>query len=124
MKKTTLVKTVLIAASLPLLAGCVERQVVYRDQPVYVQPPPAAPPFAPPAEVVVADPAPPPPQVEVIPVQPDPSFIWVGGSWEWRGRWCWTGGHWVPRPHPGAVWVHGGWAHRGHGRVWVGAHWR
>ena len=35
MKITTLAKTVLIVASLPLFAGCVERQVVYRDRPVY-----------------------------------------------------------------------------------------
>jgi hypothetical protein len=124
MKNSTLIKTALITASLPLFAGCVERQVVYRDRPVYAQPapPPGAPPPA--AEVVVEDPAPPPPQVEVIPVAPNPAFIWIGGSWEWRGRWVWAGGHWGPRPHPGAVWVHGGWVHRGHGRVWVGAHWR
>jgi hypothetical protein len=122
MKNSTLVKTVLFAASLPLLAGCVERQVVYRDRPVYVQPAPGASP--PNAQVVVEDPAPPPPQVEVIPVAPDPAFIWVGGSWEWRGHWVWYGGHWAPRPHPGAVWVRGGWVHRGPGRVWVGAHWR
>jgi hypothetical protein len=100
----------------------VERQVVYRDRPVYVQPAPGAPP--PNAQVVVEDPAPPPPQVEVIPVAPDPTLIWVGGNWEWRGRWVWYGGHWAARPHPGAVWVRGGWVHRGSGRVWVGAHWR
>jgi hypothetical protein len=29
----------------------------------------------------------PPPQVEIIPVAPDPIFIWIGG-------------HWRPRPHP------------------------
>jgi len=113
-----LIKIALIAASLPLFAGCVERQVVYRDRPVYVQP---APPVA---EVVVADPAPPPPQVEVIPVAPNPAFIWIGGSWEWRGRWVWANGHWGLRPRPGVVWVRGGWGHRGNGRVWVGAHWR
>ena len=122
MKNSTIVKIILIAASLPLFAGCVERRVVYRDRPVYVQP--GLPPGAPPAEVVIEDPVPPPPQVEVIPVQPDPAFIWIGGGWEWRGRWVWGPGHWGARPHPGALWVHGGWAHRGHGRVWVGAHWR
>jgi hypothetical protein len=118
MKNSILIKTVLITAALPLFAGCVERQVVYRDRPVYVQQPPA-----PNAEVVVEDPAPPPPQVEVETVAPDPTFIWVGGNWEWRGRWVWFGGHW-DRPHLGRVWVHGGWAHRGNGRVWVAAHWR
>jgi hypothetical protein len=118
MKKSILVKSILIAASLPLLAGCVERQVVYRDRPVYVQQPPGG-------DVVVAEPAaPPPPQVEVIPVAPDPTFVWVGGCWEWRGRWVWAGGHWGPRPHPGAVWVHSGWGWHGHHRVWVSGYWR
>jgi hypothetical protein len=121
MKKSIVLKTVLIAAALPLFAGCVERQVVYRDRPVYAQPPPNAPP--PQAEVVADAPAPPPPQVEVVPVAPDPTFIWIGGSWEWRNRWVWAGGHW-DRPHPGRVWVRGGWVHRGHGRVWVEGHWR
>ena len=118
MKTSTLVKTALIAAGLPLLAGCVEREVVYRDRPVYAQP-------APPDGTVVVDaPAAPPPQVEVIPVAPDPAFIWIGGSWEWRGSWVWVGGRWAPRPHPGVVWVHGRWGWHGHRRVWIGAGWR
>jgi hypothetical protein len=118
MRDSILIKTVLITAALPLLAGCVERQVVYRDRPVYTQPPPNA-------EVVVDQPSePPPPQVEVIPVAPDPTFIWIGGNWEWRDRWVWVGGRWGQRPHPGAVWVRGGWVRRGHGRVWVVSHWR
>jgi len=121
MKNPTLVKTVLIAAGLPLLAGCVERQVVYRDRPVYAQP--APPPGPPPAEVVVDNPAPPPLQVEVIPVAPDPAFIWIGGSWEWRNHWVWIGGRWA-RPHPGGVWMRGHWNGRGPGRAWVRAGWR
>ena len=117
MKTSSLVKTVLIAASLPLFAGCVERQVVYRDRPVYVQQPPPG------TAVVEEAPAPPPPQVEVIPVSPDPAFIWIGGCWEWRGGWVWVGGRWAPRPHPGAVWVHGHWGWHGHRRVWIAAGW-
>src|ERR1700733_3481497 len=107
MKNSILMKTVIITAALPIFAGCVERQVVSRAPPNYSKQPPQA-------EVVVADPAPPPLQVEVVPVAPDPTFIWIGGSWEWRGRWVWAGGHWGARPHPGAVWVRGGWVHRGH----------
>jgi hypothetical protein len=119
MKNSTLIKTVLITAALTLFAGCVERQVVYRDRPVYVQQPPPG------GEVVVEQPQnPPPPQVEVIPVAPDPTFIWIGGSWEWRGRWVWLGGHWGSRPHPGAVWARGRWEHRAHGSVWISAGWR
>ena len=113
MKKSILTRTVLIAASLPLLAGCVEREVVYRDRPA-----------PPPGQVVVAEaPAPPPPQVEVVPVAPDPTFIWIGGSWEWHGSWVWVGGHW-DHPRPGHVWVRGHWGGRGHNRVWIGGGWR
>jgi len=106
-----------------LATGCVERRVVYRDRPVYVQQPvPGTPP--PPAGAVVEDPAPPPPQVEVVPVAPDPAYIWIGGDWEWRGRWVWVGGHWAHPAHPGAVWMRGHWGHRGHTRVWISAGWR
>ena len=123
MKNSILIKTILITAVVPMFAGCVERQVVYRDRPVYVQqPPPDAPP--PQAEVVVDAPAPPPPQVEVVPVAPDPTFIWIGGCWEWRGSWVWVGGRWAHRPHPGAVWVQGHWGYRHHNRVWISAGWR
>jgi hypothetical protein len=103
MKNSILTKTLIITATVSLFTGCVER-------PVYVQqPPPGAPPQA---EVVTGDPAPPPPQVEVIPIAPDPAFIWIGG------------GRWAPRPHPGAVWMRGHWGHRGHGRVWIHSGWR
>ena len=120
MKRSILIKTILIVATGSLFTGCVERQFVYRDRPVYFQPPP---PGAS-GEVIVEDPAPPPPQVEVIPIAPDPTYVWIGGNWEWRGRWVWFVGHWAPRPHPGAVWVQGRWGHRGHDRVWVSAGWR
>jgi hypothetical protein len=116
MKKTILIKSVLIAASLPLLAGCIVERQPRRD--VVVQQP------APAGEVVVNPGEPPPSQVEVVPMAPDPAFIWIGGNWEWRDRWIWVGGRWGPRPHPGAVWVRGGWARHGHGRVWVESHWR
>ena len=118
MKTSTFVKCALIGATLPLFAGCVERErVVYRDRPVAVAP----------GEVVVADPGPPPAvQTEVITVAPGPldGWFWVPGCWEWRGHWVWYGGHWAARPHRGAVWVRSGWAVHGHGRVWISGHWR
>jgi hypothetical protein len=118
MKNSILIKTILIAVGLPFLAGCVERQVVYRDRPVYVQQPPPG------GEVVVEQPSePPPPQVEVIPVAPDPTYIWIGGTWEWRGHWVWVRGHW-DHPHPGHAWVVGHWEPRVHGSVWISAGWR
>jgi hypothetical protein len=116
MKKSSLPKYLLIAASLPLFAGCVEREVVYRDRP------------APPGETVVVDQAPPPPplQVEVVPVCPGPATVWfwAPGCWEWRGHWAWAGGRWMTRPHPGAVWIGAHWGVAGHHRVWVRGGWR
>jgi hypothetical protein len=115
MKNSLVSKSIIIAASLPLFAGCVEREVVYRDRPA---PPPA----------VVDDGVPPPPadQVEVVTVAPGPLdvWFWAPGTWEWRGRWVWVGGHWIARPHPGAVWVRAHWVYHGHHRVWVTGGWR
>ena len=113
MKKSNLLKIALMAATVPLFAGCVTR-VVY-------QPPPP-----PPNAVVVQDPVAPPPQVEVIPPAPGPVglWFWAPGEYVWRGQWVWRGGGWRARPYAGAVWIHGGWGWRGHRRVWVGAHWR
>jgi hypothetical protein len=115
MKKSILTKSLLLAVSLPLLAGC----VVFERQPVAVA--------SPPAEVVVTQPEnPPPPQVEVMPVPPGPLelWLWVPGCWEWRGHWVWAGGRWAPRPHPHAIWVAGHWDRHERGYVWVGGHWR
>lgn len=114
MKNSMLTKSILIAASLPFFAGCVEREVVYRQAP----PPGTA--------VVENEPPAPPPQSEVITVAPGPLdlWFWVPGVWEWRGRWVWGGGHWAARPHPDAVWVGSHWGWRGHRHVWVGGGWR
>jgi hypothetical protein len=116
MKNSILIKTVIIAASLPLLAGCiVERQprrVVVVRQPAATD------------EIIVEQPSEPPLlQAEVVPARPDPAFIWIRGNWEWRGRWEWVGGHW-DRPHPGVNWVAGHWERRTRGSVWISAGWR
>jgi len=111
MRTSILIKSLLIAASLPLLAGC----IVERPGP-----PPGS-------VVVVTQPEnPPAPQIEVVPAPPGPLdlWLWVPGCWEWQGHWVWAAGRWAPRPHPHAVWVAGHWAHRSGGYVWVGSHWR
>ena len=112
MKSSFLIKCALLGASLPLLAGCVEREVVYRP--------------APGPAVVEEAPAPPPVQAEVVTVAPGPLAVWfwVPGGWEWNGRWVWAGGHWAHRPHPGAVWVGAHWGVRGGHRVWIHGSWR
>ena len=117
MKKSLLIKTLLVAAGLPLLAGCiVERQP--RRVVVVQQPPPSG-------EVIVENPgAPPPPLADVQPPAPDPTFVWIGGYYDYGPRgWVWIGGHW-DRPHPGARWMAGHWERRGRGSVWIGAGWR
>jgi WXXGXW repeat (2 copies) len=116
MRNSILIRGLLIAACLPLITGCVERQVVYRDRPVYA---------APDGEVIVNQPVNPPPlQAEVVPASPDPTFIWIAGNWEWRGRWVWISGRWAPPPRPDAVWVRGRWVRRHHRYIWVSGHWR
>lgn len=123
MKNSLLIKCAIVAAALPWLAGCVHREVVYRDRPVVVATPPPA---APVPAVAEEAPAPPPPQAEVVTVAPGPTAVWywAPGAWEWRGRWVWSPGHWVARPHPGAVWISPHWDWRGHHRVWITGYWR
>ena len=75
--------------------------------------------------VVVRTPPPlPPPQVEVVPVQPGLTHVWVQGHWAWRqGSYVWVPGFWEPvRPNHG--WIPGHWAPRGDGHVWIEGHWR
>jgi len=100
-------------AAVALLGGCVRDRVVY----VHDQPQPA------PQEVVVTE-APPPPQVEVIEASPGPDYFWIGGCWEWHGRWIWTRGHYDRRPHAHAVWVPARHYVSGGRHVYVGGHWR
>ena len=115
MRTSILIKSLLIAASLPLLAGC----VVFERHSVAVA--------SPPAEVVVTQPEnPPPQQAEVMPAPPGPLdlWVWIPGCWEWRDHWVWERGRWAPRPHPHAIWVTGYWDHQEQGYVWVDGHWR
>jgi hypothetical protein len=115
MKKSILTKSLLIAVSLPMMAGCV----------VYERQPPATA-VAPAGGAVVVNTAPPPPQVEVVPACPGPVdlWFWTPGYWAWRDHWVWVGGRWAARPHPNAVWVVGHWGRRHRGYVWVEGHWR
>ena len=73
--------------------------------------------FAPPAPRVVA----------VVPEQPAPDFVWIGGYWyPSSGRYRWHEGYWSRPPYEGARWVgprhdgerfYGGYWDGGHGRV-------
>lgn len=75
--------------------------------------------------MVQAPPQAPPPQVEVVPAQPGPGYVWVGGHWAWRrGGYVWVPGYWAVPAQPGYVWAPGHWAARPGGYVWVEGHWR
>ena len=101
--KIAILKSIMpLAAGAILLAGCVTEQ----------------------QQEAPAPEMPPPPETEVIPPQPNLTFVWTPGYWDWRGRWVWVGGYWGSRPHPGAIWVQGRWIHRGHRNVWVRPHWQ
>jgi hypothetical protein len=77
----------------------------------------------PPTQTVVAD-APPPPQADPVIASPGPGYVWIAGSWEWRGRWVWVGGYWAAAPSSGAVWVEGYWVRGPYGWHRVPGHWR
>jgi hypothetical protein len=101
---------IVLAAVLPWLAGCVERQVVVdRGTPVVVaQPPPAA-------------------RVEVIPAAPGPpeAWVWQPGHWRWDGReYVWIPGRYAGRPHRVAQWVPPHWEPRPGGYAFIEGHWR
>ncbi len=68
--------------------------------------------------------APPAPPVETVVAAPAPGYVWVAGSWQWRGRWIWVNGYWAAPPYPGTVWVAGYWRQGPWGWRWVPGHWR
>src|ERR1051326_2690888 len=121
-KPLDVMKTLFATGAAALVAGVFFATgcVVHERRVVYAPPPPGA---VQPAEVVVTAPPPPPPTEVVIP-SPGPAYVWVPGAWEWQGRWVWTGGHWILRPHPHAVWVGPRVVVRGRSHVWIRGYWR
>ena len=73
---------------------------------------------------VVTPPPPAPPEDAVVLPSPGPTYVWVGGEWEWRGQWVWRSGHWASPPYPRANWVHGYWIAGPHGWRRVPGYWR
>lgn len=113
MKHWTLAKTLIVAAALPVFAGCATRhEVVYTQQPAG-------------QTIIVQHPTEPPAvRMETIPSAPDPSDIWVRGAWDWRtDHWVWIPGHWE-QPNVGHEWVPGHWQPVGNGYEWVPGQWR
>lgn len=71
--------------------------------------------------------APPPPRVvAVLPAQPGPEFVWIGGYWyPVGGHYRWHEGYWSRPPYAGARWVgprHDG--ERFYNGYWEGDHGR
>src|ERR1700761_1613653 len=68
--------------------------------------------------------APPAPQVDIIPPPPQPSYLWIGGYWNWvGGRYSWVPGHWTA-PRPGHRWVPHEWVRQGDGWRLRPGHWQ
>jgi hypothetical protein len=114
--RKTIILTSLVGTMLVSLAGCV---VTARPAPTVavraVVP-------GPPVHVRVA---PPRHRVEVIPVRPSPSMVWIRGRYRWDGRrYTWVPGSYVRRPRPQARWVDGRWRRDPRGWYWVPGRWR
>ena len=76
------------------------------------------------SRVVYVKTPPPPVRVEVRPVSPYKTAVWIPGHWQWkRGRYVWVPGHWK-QARAGYVWVPGHWSKRARGWVWVSGHWK
>ena len=72
------------------------------------------------AEIVEG--VPPPAQVELIPVAPSASHLWIPGHWAWRRGWVWEPGH-FEQHRIGHAWHPGHWLRHRHGWVWIEGHW-
>jgi hypothetical protein len=68
--------------------------------------------------------APPAPRVEVRPVAPSPSHVWIGGHWAWRGgAHVWVGGHYALPPGAGYRWEQARWVNQGGAWTFYEGHW-
>jgi hypothetical protein len=79
------------------------------------------------SSVVMADPPPMPLRPsEVIPAQPLPEAVWVGGYWVYNpiGRYEWVSGRWEVPPQSRRVFVAPHWERRAGGYVYFHGYWR
>ena len=118
-------KLLIVSMSAALLSACVVAPYPPPRRVVYVEPVPAqapAPVMVEPSLVI--DVAPPPPYVEVVPPQPFPGALWIGGYWGWNGgRHQWVAGRWE-HSRPGYAWRPHTWVQEGgrwhlHAGGWV-----
>ena len=76
------------------------------------------------SRVVYVRKAPPRTRVEVRPVKPFSSAIWISGYWRWNGRqYIWASGRWA-KPRHGKLWVNGHWKRTNRGWHYIPGHWR
>ena len=67
--------------------------------------------------------APPPMLVEIVPLTPFASAVWVGGYWVWNGNWVWAHGRWSAPPQPDYGWVNPYYEHRAGRVVFIDGFW-
>ncbi len=77
-------------------------------------------------EKVVVKFRPPAPRVEVIPVRPNPTAVWISGYWVYDyflEEWVWVSGYWDLHP-ASKVWISGYWISQDGVWVWIDGYWR
>jgi hypothetical protein len=91
---------------LVFLGGCNRREDITVQPPQQTSEQPAAQVAADQPQYDAVQEAPPPLQVEVQPLPPTPSSVWVAGYWNWDSqRYSWQAGRYAVPPRSGAVWV-------------------
>lgn len=77
-----------------------------------------------PAQPVISQVAPPGALVEVRPVAPSPTHVWIPGYWHWQGHhYFWVVGRWSA-PQKGHTWEPHRWERDGNHWKFVVGHWR
>ena len=64
--------------------------------------------------------------VEVKPVKPYPTAVWIPGHWKWSRRqhkYIWVNGHWK-KVKKGKIWINGHWKKTPRGWIWIDGHWK
>lgn len=77
-----------------------------------------------PAREIVVTEAPPKPIAETLTKEPAKGYVWIPGSWIWRGHWVWSPGHWVVPPSATSVWNAPRYSYRNGKHYWIRGTWR
>lgn len=106
-RKRLVLRTLMVGATVSVLASCVPALAGVGFEVTYIQM------------------APPPRRVEVLTPVPGRGYDWIEGFWVYEYReYAWVPGHWERIPRRKAHWVQGRWRRHDRGWYWVPGHWR